>query len=175
MRVLRHVTLLLLVTVCTAACATAPEASSPLNPPATPPPSSGAEEGSTGSGEVLCPPPEPGVTPEPGCEPPTEPEGELVTPRPGMADTHPVNWTRAEPVGDGSVLRISYTAGVEPCSVLDRVEVAETADTVIVTVVEGSDPAFPDTACIALGVLKAVEVPLAAPLGDRTVVDGAGP
>ncbi len=175
MRVLRHAALLLLVTVCGAACAIAPEASPPQNLPATPGPSGDAVEGSTGSGEILCPPPEPGVTPEPGCEPLAEPEGELVTPRPGMADTHAVNWTRAEPVGDGSVLRISYTAGVEPCSVLDRVEVAETGDTVTVTVVEGSDPAFPDAACIALGVLKAVEVPLAAPLGTRTVVDGATP
>lgn len=127
--------------------------------------------GATGSGEILCS--EEGTIPPPECLPPDAGEPELVTPRPGMADVRPIPWERAEPVGDAR-LRVHWTGGVEPCYVLDRVEVTETAETVTVTLFQGSDPtAPPDQACIEIGVFKAVEVDLEAPLGDRTVVDGA--
>jgi len=137
--------------------------------------SGGGVDGSTGSGEILCPEPSPGSLPEPGCEPAPQPGqgAELVTPQPGMAGTHPVRWTGAEPLRDGAALRVTWISGVEPCSVLDRVELAETATEVRITLIEGSDPASPDTACIELGVTKVVEVPLAAPLAGRTLVDGA--
>lgn len=38
---------------------------------------------------------------------------------------------------------------------------------------EGSDPGARDTACIEIAVLKAVDVTLDRPLGDRRLVDGA--
>lgn len=161
---------LLLATTLLAGCAGGDAAA-----PATSAPAGGGEDGSTGSGEVLCPEPTPGSLPEPGCEPTpgTGQEAELVTPRPGMAGTRPIPWTGAEPIGDGATLRVTWISGVEPCQVLDRVEVAETETEVQVTLVEGSDPASPDAVCIELGVSKAVEVDLSAPLGERTVVDGA--
>lgn len=171
MRRLALVALLLL-----AACAGSDGAATPPASDATDatPTEVAGTSGSTGSGEILCPEPSPGSLPEPGCEPPPEPDtAELVTPRPGMAGTRPIPWTGAEPLGDGATLRVTWISGVEPCQVLDRVEVAETATEVRVTLIEGSDPASPDAVCIELGVPKAVEVPLAAPLADRTVVDGA--
>lgn len=170
MRRLALVALLLLAGCGGTAGTAAPVASDTASPPA-----SGGADGATGSGEVLCPEPTPGSLPEPGCEPAPDPGqgAELVTPRPGMAGTRAVAFTGAEPVADGSTLRITWISGVEPCNVLDRVEVAETATEVRVTLIEGSDPASPDAVCIELGVSKAVEVPLGAPLADRTIVDGA--
>ena len=68
-----------------------------------------------------------------------------------------------------------FWGGVEPCFVLDRVEVEETADTVTVTLRAGSDPARPGVACIEIALWMSVEVRLAAPLGGRVIRDGAAP
>ena len=96
---------------------------------------------------------------------------QTVTPRPGMADVHPVAWRRS--TADGSSVTVRFYSGVEPCNVLDRVEVAETDASVTITLYEGSDPARPGAACIELAVLKAVTVELDRPLGDRRLIDGA--
>jgi hypothetical protein len=97
----------------------------------------------------------------------------LVEPRPGMVDLRPVPWAAVEGSPEDTVLRISYWSGVEPCNVLDHVEVEETADTVTVTVFEGHEPGSEDVACIEIAELKVTVVTLESPLGDRTVIDGA--
>jgi hypothetical protein len=110
-------------------------------------------------------------------EPDPDPDGggpELVEPRSGMADVRPRTWEAAEPVEDADdVVRVSFWSGVEPCYVLDRVQVDETDDTVVITLFEGHEPLDGEVACIDLGVYKAVDVELDAPLGDRALVDGA--
>lgn len=109
-----------------------------------------------------------------GDEPGLEPTYEVVQPRGDAANTRPQSWERWEPAnGEGTVLRIFFTGGVEPCFVVDRVDVVETADTVTLTLVTGSDKAAGDTACIEIAKFYAVDVELAAPFGDRDVVDGA--
>jgi hypothetical protein len=160
-----------------APAATAAEAGGGEDAVASPDTPEGQVPGSAGSGEVLCPDPAPGGDIESqdfGCQQPPKPSGaELVTPQPGMANVRARPWDEAEPVGDGSTLRITYTSGVAPCNVLDHVEVEEGPEAVTVTLYEGSDPAQPDAVCIEIAKTKAVEVALSQPLGDREVVDGA--
>lgn len=93
-----------------------------------------------------------------------------VTPEPGMPAVAPVPWERAEPIDGGTALLVSWWSGVEPCVVLDHVEVAESATEVVVTLHEGYDPA---ATCLAMAVETSTVVPLGAPLGDRAIVDGA--
>ena len=112
------------------------------------------------------------ATPAPGPEP-TGPGYTLVEPRPGMAGVRPIGFNRAQPLGDGSTLRVIFWSGVEPCSVLDHVEVQETARNVTITLYEGSDPEAGDVACIEIAMKKAVDVTLQAPLEKRAVIDGA--
>lgn len=115
-------------------------------------------------------PPSPPVTP-PGIPDPPGYKPAIVTPRPGMDNVHPVNWRRAEVLNDRT-LRIHFESGVEPCSVLDRVEVDYRASQIAVSLFEGSDPAFKDAACIMIAQFKAVDVPLDQPVNGRTIVDG---
>jgi len=116
-------------------------------------------------------PVEPPVTGTP-VAPPMPGGPTLVTPRPGMAGVRPVPWQRAVPDGDRALV-VTWTSGVEPCSVLDSVRVSYAARTVTVTLREGHDPAAGDVACIEIARETAVRVSLAEPLRGRTVVDGA--
>ncbi len=83
---------------------------------------------------------------------------------------HP--FEEAEPLDDRT-LAVRFWDGVAPCHVLDRVEVAEGHDRVVVTLYTGRAPGAEDVACIELAVLKEVRVHLDAPLAGREVVDGA--
>lgn len=137
-----------------------------------------------GTGEVLCLAPgvpateplPPGVT----CDVPSEPTSppDRVEARPGTRGARPVPWQSAEPgpADAGPSLVVVWGSGVEPCYVLDRIDVVETATEVKVTVWQGADPrSSPEVPCIAVGLVKSAVAPLAAPLGTRTVVDGAPP
>jgi len=88
-----------------------------------------------------------------------------------MDNVHPVTFRRAEVLNDRT-LRIHYESGVEPCSVLDRVEVDYRPSQIAVSLFEGSDPAFKDAVCIMIAQFKAVDVPLDQPVNGRTIVDG---
>jgi len=90
-----------------------------------------------------------------------------------MENVRPLPWETAEPIGDGTTLRVSYWSGVAPCAVLDRAEATETGDEVIVTLFQGSDPRTRNQVCIEIAEYQAVDVALDAPLDGRTVVDGA--
>lgn len=108
-------------------------------------------------------------TPSNGPRIPQEPQE--VTPRPGMADVRPIPWIRAQPKGEQVTL--VYWSGVEPCNVLDHVDVEETADSVTITLYEGHDPDAEDVMCIELAVQKQTTVTLEDPVGGRELVDGA--
>jgi hypothetical protein len=101
-----------------------------------------------------------------------DPGPQIVEPRPGMADVYPRIFDSATLGNDDRTVMIDFVSGVEPCYVLDRVDVAYGADTVTITLFEGHDP-NQDAVCIDIGVFKRVEIKLDEPLAGRTIVDGA--
>ncbi|MEU8277333.1 hypothetical protein ACFYOK_29955 [Microbispora bryophytorum] len=125
----------------------------PSRPPVQPP--------GTATGAPAAPSGAPSGTPSP------------VTPAGPTLNPHTVPWESATPADDGRSLDVVWWSGVEPCNVLDHVEVTETAREVTVTLYEGQDRRSPDAVCIAIAVLKTTKVHLKAPLGGRKVVDGA--
>lgn len=98
---------------------------------------------------------------------------EPVEPTPGMVDLRPVSFAKASVGADGRTITIDFWSGVEPCSVLDHVDVDAGPRAVTITLVEGRDPNAGDVACIEIAMAKRVIVVLDEPLGDRTIVDGA--
>lgn len=115
-------------------------------------------------------PMDPGST-DPGRVP--EPTPQVVEPRPGMVAVTPISLDTATIGDDDVTLTITFWAGVEPCSVLDHVDVREGAAVVTVTLYQGSDPSAGDVACPEIAMLKQVSVILDHPLADRGIVDGA--
>ncbi|GAA3792199.1 hypothetical protein GCM10022226_09240 [Sphaerisporangium flaviroseum] len=107
-----------------------------------------------------------GATTPAAAPSPTKPKGHTITPR-------KVRWEKAKPSRDGRRLKIVWWSGVEPCNVLDRVKVRETAKTVTVTLYEGRARGSRDVACIQIAIQKTTTVKLKAPLGKRKIVDGA--
>ena len=95
-----------------------------------------------------------------------------VEPTPGMAGVRARPFDRAMLNDDGTVT-ILFTSGVEPCAVLDHVDVDEGDAAVTITLYEGHDPDAGDVACIEIAVLKSVTITLDQPLGGRDIVDGA--
>lgn len=113
-----------------------------------------------------------------GCiinDPPGDPDGDpqIVEPTPGMANVRPTAFDTAAIGNDDSTLTIVFWSGIEPCSVLDHVDVAYGADAVTVTLFQGSDPNAGDVACIEIAVQKQVTITLDEPLAGRAIVDGA--
>lgn len=132
----------------------------PTRPPSDP--AAGAcLEGATECDDV------PGSAPPPG----DAPDPTRVEPREGLVEVAPTPWEDVQPNPDQTVLTVTWWGGNETCFGLDHVEVDETDEVVTITVhtgrVEGVD------ACTMEALRKAVEVPLDAPLGPRSIVDGA--
>jgi hypothetical protein len=98
---------------------------------------------------------------------------QIVEPRPGMAGVRARPFDSASVQADGVTVTIDFVSGIEPCYVLDHVEVVETPDEVTITLFEGHDPAAGDAVCIEIGVFKRTVVTLDEPIGDREIVDGA--
>ena len=96
-----------------------------------------------------------------------------MRPQAGMADLRPVPWEKARRTSSGRSLRVTYWSGVEPCNVLDHVDVHYSASEITVTLYEGHDPAQGDVACIEIALLKATVVRLEEPVDGRKIVDGA--
>jgi hypothetical protein len=113
-----------------------------------------------------------GYTPCPGDQVPATPVASPVEPTPGMAGIRARGWDTADVAADGRHVTISFVSGIEPCAVLDHIDVAYGAKAVTVTLYEGHDPDAGDVACIDIGVFKKVTVDLTEPLGDRSVTDG---
>lgn len=110
---------------------------------------------------------------DPGGIAPGRPD--LVVPRPGQLDVHPIAAQAMAATIDGRhvAIAIDYTSGVEPCSVLDRVDVEPTADGYRLTLQEGHGAA--DVACIEIAVFKRTVVDLGElAAGTYIIEDGAG-
>ena len=131
---------------------------------------------------VETPAPEPNLDPDTpvssGCiinDTPGDPHGDpqIVEPTPGMADVRPNAFDTATIGDDDTTLTIVFWSGIEPCSVLDHVDVSYGADAVTVTLFQGSDPNAGQVACIEIAVQKQVTITLDEPLAGRTIVDGA--
>jgi hypothetical protein len=116
-------------------------------------------------------------TPCPGDEDPkvTDPYdgAQKVEPTPGMSDVYPRIFDKVVVGDDDRTLTIFFWSGVEPCYVLDHVDVDEGAGAITVTLFEGHDASAGDVVCIEIALLKKVVVQLDEPVGDRRVVDGA--
>lgn len=122
--------------------------------------------GGTGGGQVTSTSLPSGQSPPTGANQ-ARPDGSVVNVR-------KLKWSRATP-GPGNQLTVGYTVGgLVDCSKLNRVDVAETAQTVTVTVLVGQTPG---AKCDGPQPMIAAEfettVTLKAPLGGRTVADGA--
>lgn len=98
---------------------------------------------------------------------------EKVRPRPGMADLREVRWEKARPAPGGKSLRVTYWSGVEPCNVLDHVDLRYATSTITITLYEGHDPEAEDVACIEIALQKIVRVRLEEAVAGRKIVDGA--
>jgi hypothetical protein len=130
-------------------------------------------EVSSGQGES---PDEPVLRkPCPNQKPPSGGRFELAEPYDGpIEQVRPVPWERSRARGsDDRTFLLIYWSGVEPCNVLDRVEVEEEAGKVTATIYEGAAADQQNVACIEIGVQKAVVITLDEPLGERDLVDGA--
>lgn len=116
-------------------------------------------------------------TPCPGDEEPVPSDpyagARKVEPTPGMANLHPIGFDKVVVGDDDRTLTIFFWSGVEPCYVLDHVDVAETPDTITITLFQGNDPSAGDVACIEIAELKKVVVQLDAPVAGRAIEDGA--
>ena len=116
---------------------------------------------------TIVPPSGPSTTIPPGGGQPKR-----VEPVPGATDLHKQAFQSAAPAG-GQALAVRFWNGVEPCYVLGRVDVTETAEKVTITLWTGLGPAAAGMACIQMAGYYEVVVQLQAPLGGRAVVDGA--
>jgi hypothetical protein len=116
-------------------------------------------------------------TPCPGDDNPvvTNPSdgAQEVEPTPGMSDLYARTFDKAVVGDDGRTLTIFFWSGVEPCYVLDHVDVDYGPGAITVTLFEGRDASAGDVACIEIALLKKVVVQLEEPVGDRRVADGA--
>jgi hypothetical protein len=90
-----------------------------------------------------------------------------------MDDLRPVPWDNARQTPGGRHLRVVYWSGVEPCNVLDHVDVDYGASKITVTLYEGSDPDEPDAMCIEIALQKVVRVALEEAVDGRKLMDGA--
>ena len=108
------------------------------------------------------------------CPAPTgPPHRQLVEPEDGQVDLRPIAWTRARVAHDDRTVTIDFASGIEPCSVLDHVDVDDRPDAITITLFEGHAPDAGDVACIEIAQLKAVRIHLDRPVNGRELVDGA--
>ena len=80
---------------------------------------------------------------------------ELVEPQQGVQDAHPVALERLDATASGTTVSVDahWTSGVDPCYVLDQVQIHDNGDqTVDVTVLEGTSD--PDAICVMMAVAK---------------------
>ena len=136
-------------------------------------PSSGPSDAAGSGGNTSSPAdPESPVsnTPDPGAT--VQPRGpRVVEPVPGQDGVHPIPF-RSKKV-NGRTVTLNFYSGVEPCNVLDSVDVEYGRDKIIVTLMEGHAPDSEDTACIELAEFKQVTIELDEDPAGRKIVDGA--
>jgi ABC-type transport system substrate-binding protein len=178
---LRRLAGLLAIAAVLAACSSSGAASAP---PTDPPASSAAPSdprattpAPSDSGGGIIPGPDQPISDVPG-KPHIDPGpggATLVTPKPGQLDIHPVSLDSIAASVDGRhvVLTAFWWSGVEPCSTLDTIVVAQGVGTFTITLREGHGPG--EVACIDLAQLKATHIDLGdLEPGTYTVADGGG-
>jgi hypothetical protein len=143
----------LILAACTAAGGGPATGSPAASPPASTSPGGAGSEPNPGSGGTISPP----SSSEPSAPPPVP---TIVVPKPGRLDVHPVGATAIEARVDGRHVTVTLTwwSGVEPCNVLDSVDIATAGSTIRLTIREGADRR--DVACIEIAMLKATVVDL---------------
>ncbi len=151
----------LLATALLAACASggADPSAAPTQPPSDAPVSAPPSDG-TG----VDPNPDPGT----GAKP--------IVPKPGQAiDVHPVvaDTIAARVDGNKIIVTMTWTSGVEPCTILDSIVATKGDGTYTVTLNEGSSPQ--EIACIAIAEqhVTEFEIPDVA-AGTWTIADSGG-
>jgi len=116
-------------------------------------------------------------TPCPGADEPVPADpydgAQPVEPGPGMAGVAPIPFDKVDVGPDDRTLTVFFWSGVEPCYVLDHVDVEENAHAITITLFQGHDPNAGDVACIEIAMLKKVEVRVDAPVAGRRIADGA--
>jgi hypothetical protein len=137
-------------------------------------PSTGSAGGGSQPNPGIAPgEPNPDASTCPECSPRPVPDDDRLTqPRPGQDNVRARRWEKASVHDDDVTIDIRYWSGVEPCYVLDRVEVREEAARVVITLYEGSQPGF-DGACTEQAVERTTRIRLSTPLGSRALVDGS--
>jgi hypothetical protein len=113
-----------------------------------------------------CPVDEEPRTTDPGDD------AEPVEPRPGMIGVAPIPFDHVDVGTDDRTLTVFFWSGVEPCYVLDHVDVQEGPTAITITLFQGSDPEVTNVACIDIALLKKVVVQVDEPVGARRIVDG---
>jgi hypothetical protein len=116
----------------------------------------GGSSGNIGTGVL---PVDPGVV-DPGVIDPGAGQAQLVTPRAGQLNPHPVSVAKLQTSIDGRhvLVKATWYSGVEPCNVLDSVKVDRVGNTISITLLEGTGD--PNAMCIEIAVLKATIVDL---------------
>jgi hypothetical protein len=118
----------------------------------SPAPASGLPSAVSPSGGQVEPTGSPDGSPEPG--------GELVVPKPGQLDVHPISSDSFAAAVDGRhvLLTITYTSGVEPCSILDTIIVERGEGSFAITLREGHGPG--NQVCIMIAKVMQAQVDL---------------
>ena len=141
------------------ACASSGTASpNPSQPPSDAPVTAPPSDGTGGE-----PSPDPGF----GAKP--------VVPKPGQLDVHqvPADSLAARADGNTVVVNPIWTSGVEPCTILDHVEVTKGDGTISIALFEGRGPE--DVVCIAIAEQHTTEVEIPdVAAGTWTIVDAGG-
>ena len=110
-----------------------------------------------------------------GEPPPAGGAGDLVVPQPGQLDVRniPAERIEAAVAGRSVTLRITFTSGIEPCYVLDSVDITRSDASIALTLREGHAPG--DNACIDIAKQKHVIIELGElDPGTHTVSDATG-
>lgn len=111
---------------------------------------------------AITPPPDAPVSapPDDGSVDPGPPQPSFIVPVPGQADVRPVAITTLTPMVDGRhvTVQVDWTSGIEPCNVLDRVDVQRDGNDFSVALFEGTGDA--DAICIEIAVAKSTLVDL---------------
>lgn len=95
-----------------------------------------------------------------------------VTAEPDLVDAHPITFESYTVTGDaGDRIAVHFDSGAPECFGADAT-VTETDAAVTIALRTGTVPAAVGKACTMQIVPATLEVPLAAPLGDRQVVSG---
>lgn len=147
-------TLVFALSACAAGAASPNPSQPPSDAPITAPPSDG-----TGG--------EPSPDPVIGAKP--------IVPKPGQLDVHqvPADSLAARVDGNTVVVTAAWTSGVEPCNILDHVEVIRGDGTLSIALYEGHGPG--EVVCIAIAEehMTEIEIPDVA-AGTWSIVDASG-